>query len=165
MLQRDEDRHHLFFVFRPVKIHAVLIVQREHLLGKDGDDPAFGVVKLEVQPQNVSLQLPAQSLDVGDVLDQMEQLVGQLKGRAVRHGDEMALVEGEKFSFHMRHKVAGGVGNIRFVMQRGKLRLAAVENVFRRVCDLDPAVQGHDLGGGEQGTLRLAEALHVVDVG
>ena len=70
MLQRDEDRHHLFFVFRPVKIHAVLIVQREHLLGKDGNDPAFGVVKLEVQPQNVAPELPAQALDIGDVLDQ-----------------------------------------------------------------------------------------------
>ena len=164
MLERDEDGDHGLLVFRPVNIHAVLVVQGEQLLRDDGDDLPVLIVKLEIQPQDIPLQLPAQPLDVGDVPDDMKQLVGELKGRPVLHGDEMPLMEGEELFLHVRHMTARSVIDLRFVMERGEFGLRAVEDPFVLVRDLDPVVQRHHLRTGEQRARRGAEALHVIDV-
>ena len=117
MLQRDEDRHHIGFLVRLVDVHTVLVVEGEHLLADDGDDAAIGVIELKIQPRDVAAQLPAKALDVGDVLDDVPQLVGKLKLRAVGHVDEVPLMDGEKLFPHIGHQAALGVKDLRPVME------------------------------------------------
>ena len=165
VLERDQDGHHDRLRFRPIEVHTVLVMEGKQLLPDHGDNAAVRIVKLEVQPQDVAPELPAQALDVGDVLDDVEKLVGQLKGRSVRHGDEMPLMEGEELALDVGHLRAGSVGNVRFIVERGKLGARLIHDLLVFVHDADAVMQGENLRRRKQGTDRLPKLSHVVHIG
>ena len=123
MLQGNQDRNDDRFIFWAININAVFIVNGKHFLPDHGDDLLLFIVQFKVQPDDISPQLPAQALYIGNVLEQMQKLVGDFKLRAIRHGDEMAFVQGEEFPLDMRHLVSLRVGYIRFIMQGRKLSM------------------------------------------
>ena len=116
MLQSDENRNDDLFLFGLVDVDAVLVMQREHFLADDCNDIAGIVIQFKVQTDNVSAQLPAQTFNVGDVFDDMEQFVGQLKLLTICHCDIMALMQCPKFAFHMCYIMAVSIDNVGFVM-------------------------------------------------
>ena len=84
--------------FRVNPFARSLKTRRSHSIGvllPDMTAPFYGTVVMamdkilrEVQPHDIAPKLPAQALDVGDVLDEVQQLIGELEFCAVRHGDE-----------------------------------------------------------------------------
>ena len=164
VLQRDEYRHHSLFILGLVDIDAVLVMQGDHLLRNDCDDLVVLIVQLEIQAKNVAPELPAQALNVGDGLDQMEQLVGKLKGCAVGHGHIVPLTDRKDLLFDVRDGLVGVIKDVRFIPQREEFRLGIIDDILIRIGDCDPVVQCKHLGTGEQGPSRYAEALHIVDV-
>ena len=69
MLQGYEDCDNDLFVFGSVNVDAVFIMDGDHLLRDNGDYFSPSVVQLEIQPDDIAPQLPAKSLNVGDVFD------------------------------------------------------------------------------------------------
>ena len=61
-------------MLRTVDVHTVFIVQRDEFLRDNGDDATELIIQLKVEAQNIALQLPAESFDISDVFDQMEEL-------------------------------------------------------------------------------------------
>ena len=164
MLQRYKDRHHGLLALGLVNIGAVLVMQGEHLLRNSRDDPAVLIVELEVQSQDIPSELPAQALDIGDVLDDVEQLVGELKCCPVIHRHEMSLVEREKLPLNMRHVATGSVSHIRLIMNGRERGLRAVNDVSHIVRDLNFVMEREDRCGSEQRAYRLSELFDIVDV-
>ena len=164
MLQGDEDRDDCLLMLRLVDVDAVLVMQGQHLLADDSNDVPGIVTQFKVQAQDIAPELPAQALQIGHVLDEMEELVGELEGSAVLHGDEVPLMEGEELLFDVGQVPPGGVIDFRLVVEGGELGFRPVDHILVGVGDLDAVVQGHDLGAGEEGSPGLAEALHVPDV-
>ncbi len=72
MLKSDQYRNNRLLVLGSVNVHTVFVMQGKELLREHGEDPAGLIIELKVQPEDIPLQLPAQALDIGDVLDQME---------------------------------------------------------------------------------------------
>ena len=164
MLQGYEDRHHSLLALGLVNIDAVLVMQGEHLLRNDRNDPAVLIVELEVQPQDISSQLPAKALDISDVIDDMEQLVGEFKFRPVVHRHKVPLVERKQFSLNMCHMAADSVSYIRLIVDGRERGLRAVNDVSHIVRDLNFVMEREDRGGREQRACRLSELLDIVDV-
>ena len=134
----------------------------KHLLADDRDDALVAVIQLKVEADDVSPKLPAQPLDVGDVLHQVKHLVGYLELRAVGHGHKMALMQGEELPLNVRHQVPLGIGDVRLVVDGGELGVRLIEDPFPVIGDVDVLVQGQNLRGGKKGIGRLAKARHIV---
>ena len=73
MLQGDQNGHDGFFLFRPVNIHAVFIMNGEHLLADDGDDLPGLVIQFKVQAGDVSPQDPSEPFNIRNILYKVPQ--------------------------------------------------------------------------------------------
>ena len=164
MLQGDEDRDDCLLMLRLVDVDAVLVMQGQHLLADDSNDVPGIVIQFKVQAQDIALQLPAQAFDIGDVLDDVEQLVGQFKLLTVRHRDIMPLVKSPELALYMRYILAVSGDNVRLVMDREELALGIVYGILMLIRDCDVVMQGDDPGRGKKRTDRFTEARHVVYV-
>lgn len=121
MLERDQDRDDGLFLIRLVNIHAVFVMQGDDLLADDGDDLVMLVPELEVQGGDVAAQDPAEAFDIRDIFDKMPELVGKLERRSVGHGNEMALMQGEKLALNMGDLVSCRIRNVIFSCRDGNL--------------------------------------------
>ena len=101
MLQRHEDRDHDILVLRLIDVDAVFVMQGDHLLADHRDDAAVPVVQLEIERQNIAADLPPELLDVDDVLDEVQQLAGDLELRPVRHRDKMTIAQRKNLSLNI----------------------------------------------------------------
>ena len=131
-------------MLRLVNIHAVFVVEGEHLLTDHRDDAPVPVIQLKIQSNDIALQLPAQSDDVGHILDQMQELVGKLELQSVCHSDEVPLMDGEDFPLDMGHLVSGSIRDIRLVPQGEKLRGGLIHDLIPFIRNLDFVVQRED---------------------
>ncbi len=93
MLKCYEYGYDYLLIFRLIYINTILVVDRQHLLGYNCDNIAILIIYFEVKPQNIALELPAKTDYIGDILDDMEQLVGQFKGKTIVHSDVMSFVK------------------------------------------------------------------------
>lgn len=140
-LQLDHDGHHNLFVLRLVEVDAAAVMYRDHFL-PDGRNGFTALVEQhEIQPDHVALELPAQPLDVGDISDDVEKLVGHGKLLLVRHSDIVLFVEADRLFLQMRHRCAGGVENICFAFQGKDRGFRVVQRLPLLVLNLDLLVQ------------------------
>jgi hypothetical protein len=93
------------------------------------------------------------------------QLVGNLEVGAVGHLNEMSLMKGEEFPPDVCNLVSLGVGDVCPVMECPELAVCLIDDILVTVGDVDMLVDRKYLGRGEEGTLGLSEALHVVYIG
>lgn len=164
VLEGDEYGDGLVLVLRLVDVDAVFVVNREHLLPDDGYDGTVPVVQLEVQPQDVAPELPAEPLDVRDVADEMEHLVGELELAPVRHADEVPLVQGEQLALDVGDLLPRGPSDIGLVAQGEEPGVRLVQDVPAAVRYVGVVVQAEQLGRREKRDGRNAEAADVAGV-
>ena len=93
MLKCYEYGYDYLLIFRLIYINTILVVDRQHLLGYNCDNIAVLIIYLEVKTQYIALELPAKTDYIGDILDDMEQFVGQFKGKTIVHSDVMSFVK------------------------------------------------------------------------
>ena len=165
MLQGDQDRDYGFLRFRSVDIDAVFVMQGNDLLADDGDDVVVLIIELKIQAENIAAELPPESFDVGNILDDVEKLVGNLEAGSILHSHKVTLVESEEFSGNKRHVSSCGIVYVCFVVQGRKFRIGGIDDLFICIGNGDPMMQCKDLGGGKKRADRFAKPFHIVDIG
>ena len=74
MLKSDQYRNNRLFVLGSVNVHTVFVMQGKELLPNNCYYSAGFIIQFKIQPEDITLQLPAKPLDIGYILDDMEQL-------------------------------------------------------------------------------------------
>ena len=141
LLQLDHDSYHGLLVSGLVEIDAVAVMHRDQLLPDGRDRLIILIEEHEIQAKDIALDLPVQALDIGDVLDDVEQFVGERELLPVRHGDKMLFMQTDRFFLQVRHLCAGRVKNVRFAFQRENLGLCPIQRLPLLVLDFDLLVQ------------------------
>ena len=73
-------------------------------------------------------------------------------------------MEGEELALDMGHLCAGSVGNVRFIVEGGKLGVRLIHDLLVFVHDADAVMQGENLRRRKQRTDRLSKLSHVVHI-
>ena len=129
MLQCDQDGNDDRLVPGLINIYTVLIVQGKELLRDVREELVIFIVQSKVECEDIAPQLPTQSLNVGNVVDDMEKLIGELKRGSVRHIHKVPLMKREQLTLNMSDLPSVRVCDISLVVQGGKLCLRAVNNI------------------------------------
>ena len=140
-LQLDHDGHHNLFVLRLVEVDAAAVMYRDHFLPDGRNGFTVPVEQHEIQSDNIALELPAQALDVGDILENMEKLVGHGEFLSICHGDIVLFVQTDGLLLQMRCRRAGGVENIGLAADGDHGRLRPIQRPPLLVLDLDLLVE------------------------
>ena len=134
-------------------------MDREHLLPDRGDRLAVLVIEREVQPDDVAPELPVQALDVGDVAEDMEQLVRERDLPPVVQGDVVLFVQTDRLFLEVRHLRAARVEQIGLPAQGKHRGFRPVQELSLLVPDGDLLMQIAGIELGIERTGRSAEAL------
>ena len=108
-------------MFRLIDIYAVLVMQRQELLSYYSHYFLVLIIQLEIEPYYVAFELPAKTFDIEDVLDEMEELIGELETGSVCHGHIVTGVQSQDLRLDMRFLSAIGISDVRLVVQLQKL--------------------------------------------
>ena len=141
MLESDQDRDDDLLILRTINIDAVFVMQGKHFLPDHSNDVFATVIQFEIEADDISPKLPAQSFNIGDVFYQMPEFIGKLELFAIRHRDKVALMKRKEFFLYMRHMSSGRVGDVCLVMERKKSGRCMVDDLLILVGNVDMVMQ------------------------
>ena len=87
LFKLNNDSYNYLLFVRLINAHRVFVMNGDRALFDSCYRLTFLIQKIESQTNNITLELPSQTLDIGNIFNDMKQLIGQSEAGSVKLQD------------------------------------------------------------------------------
>ena len=112
LFELNNDSYYYLLFVRLINAHRVFVMNGDRSLFDSCYRLTFLIQKIESQTNNITLELPSQTLDIGNIFNDMKQLIGQSEAGSVCHSNKMLFVEADRLFLQMSNYISVSIHDL-----------------------------------------------------